>query len=114
MIDCFVAVDQLVCKEKRLTARQLIEAVEAVLMDLTKFSPCAEMLRNRQRWRAEQFSREKLAGSYLAVVREEALPYAEKYNIILSPSIQSDTRNVSMGALFGATPDGRKRRAFFA
>lgn len=109
VIDCFVAVDQLVCKEKRLTARQLIEAVEA---DFNGFDEILAMCRNAEKFGSDgelsNFHAEKLAGGYLAVVREEALPYAEKYNIILSPSIQSDTRNVSMGALFGATPDGRK------
>lgn len=49
MIDCFVAVDQLVCKEKRLTARQLIEAVEA---DFNGFDEILAMCRNAEKFGA--------------------------------------------------------------
>ena len=106
--DCFTAVDYLVFRNRKLSVEKLLEAIDA---NFEGYDDVLAMCRNVEKFGSDgdlsNYHAVRLANEYLRVLREEALPYAEKYRIILMPSLQSDTHNIKMGERFGASVDGR-------
>ncbi len=106
--DCFIAVDQLVMIEKKLTLKQLLRATEA------NFEGYAEVLalcRNAEKYGMDtplsNKHAQRLSHTASDLVIEKNKPYFERERLFLVPCMQSDTWHLKYGEGFGATPDGR-------
>lgn len=106
--DCFIAIDQLVVTQKRLTLRQLLDAVDS------NFSGHEEILalcRSADKYGMDtplsNYHAKRLASTASELVIRKSKPYFEKEKLFLIPCMQSDTWHLKYGETFGATPDGR-------
>ena len=106
--DCFIAIDQLIFIEKKLTMKELIAAVEA------NFEGYPEVL--AQLRRADKYGMDtplsnkhvyRLSHTASDIVIEKNKPYYEKERLFLVPCIQSDMWHLKYGEGYGATPNGR-------
>ena len=106
--DCFIAIDQLVMREKRVTLRELLAAVDA---NFKGYESILALCR-----RADKYGMDtplsnahvhRLSHTFCDMVIEKNRPYMEKDRVFLTPCMQSDTWHLKMGEDFGATPDGR-------
>jgi len=108
--DCFIAVDQLVMIEKKLTLRQLLDATEA---NFEGYAAVLAMCRNADKYGMDtplsNRHVQRLSHTASNLVMEKNLPYLEKERLFLVPCMQSDTWHLKYGEGFGATPDGRLR-----
>ncbi len=106
--DSFIAVDQLVFKEKRTTLRELISAVES---NFEGYPEILAMCRNAEKYGMDTpLSNEharRLSHTASEIVIEKSKPYFEKEGLFLIPCMQSDTWHIKYGEPYGATPDGR-------
>lgn len=106
--DCFIAVDSLVMKQKRLSLKRLLEAVEA---NFEGYADVLALCRNAEKYGMDtplsNYHAKRLSHTASALVIEKNKPYFEKHGLFLVPCIQSDTWHLKMGETFGATPDGR-------
>lgn len=113
--DCFIAVDQLVMLEKRLTLRQLLEATDA---DFEGYEAILALCRNADKYGMDtELSNkhaERLSHTASQLVIEKSKPYLERERLLLVPCMQSDTWHLKNGERFGATPDGRRAHAPFS
>lgn len=107
--DCFIAVDQLVMTEKKLTLKRLLEAVEA---DFDGYADVLELCRNADKYGMNtELSKKhvrRLSHTVSNLIIEKNRPYFEKERLFLVPCMQSDTWHLKYGETFGATPDGRR------
>ena len=106
--DSMIAVDQLVMREKKLTLKELLAAVDA------NFEGCEEVLalcRNADKYGMDtSLSNEharRLSHTASQLVIEKNRPYLEREKLFLVPCMQSDTWHLKCGITYGATPDGR-------
>lgn len=106
--DCFIAVDQLVFIEKKLTLKKLMDAVDA------NFEGYPEVLSLCRR--ADKYGMdtplsakhaERLSHTACELIIQKNRPYFERERLFLVPCMQSDTWHLKYGETFGATPDGR-------
>jgi len=108
VVDCFIAVDQLVLREKKLTLKQLIEATEA---NFVGYESILALCRGADKYGMDTpLSNEhvkRLSHTASAMVIEKNRPYFEKQKLFVFPCIQSDTWHLKIGELYGATPNGR-------
>ena len=106
--DCFIAVDQLVMIEKKLTLRRLADAVRA---NFEGYPDVLALCRNAEKYGMDtELSNkhaERLSHTASDLVIEKNKPYFEKEKLFLVPCMQSDTWHLKYGEGFGATPDGR-------
>lgn len=106
--DCFIAVDQLVMIEKKLTLKRLLEATEA---NFEGYADVLAMCRHADKFGMDTPLSNKhvmrLSHSASDLVMEKNKPYFEKERLFLVPCMQSDTWHLKYGEGFGATPDGR-------
>ena len=106
--DCFIAVDQLVMIEKKLTLARLLEATEA---NFTGYTDVLALCRNADKYGMDTPLSNKhvkrLSETASTLVIEKSKPYFEKERLFLVPCMQSDTWHLKYGEGFGATPDGR-------
>ena len=113
--DCFIAVDQLVMTEKRLTMKRLLEAAEA---DFEGYSDVLAMCRKADKYGMDTpLSRKhvtRLSHTAGDLVIEKNKPYFEKERLFLVPCIQSDTWHMKYGSTYGATVDGRRAFTSFS
>jgi formate C-acetyltransferase len=113
--DCFIAVDQLVMIEKRLTLKRLLEAAEA---DFEGYSDVLAMCRKADKYGMDTpLSRKhvtRLSHTAGDLVIEKNKPYFEKERLFLVPCIQSDTWHMKYGSTYGATVDGRRAFTSFS
>ena len=107
--DCFIAVDQLVMIEKKLTLERLLAATEA---NFEGYPDVLALCRNADKYGTDTpFSNQhvkRLSHTASAMVIEKNRPYLEKEGLFLIPCMQSDTWHLKYGESFGATPDGRR------
>jgi len=107
--DCFIAVDQLVMIEKKLTLKRLIDAVDA---DFEGYTDVLAMCRKADKYGMDTPLSKKhvtrLSHTASDLVIEKNKPYFEKEGLFLVPCIQSDTWHLKYGETYGATPDGRR------
>jgi len=106
--DCFIAVDQLVMREKKLTLRELLDATRANFVGYERvLSLCrhADKYGMDTKLSAQHVTR--LSRQATDMVIEKSRPYLEREGLLLTPCMQSDTWHLKMGEDFGATPDGR-------
>jgi len=107
--DCFIAVDQLVMIEKKLTLKRLLEATEA---DFNGYPDVLALCRKADKYGMDTPLSQKhvtrLSHTASDLVMEKNRPYFEKERLFLVPCIQSDTWHLKYGETYGATPDGRR------
>lgn len=115
VVDCFITVDKLVFIEKKLTLRQLLDAVDA---DFVGHERILAMCRSVEKYGSDtphtNAHVERLAGTCCDMAIEKSRPYFEKQRLFLEPCIQSDTWHLKHGETFGATPDGRRAGTAFS
>ncbi len=107
--DCFIAVDQLVMREKKLTLKRLLQATES---NFDGYADVLAMCRQADKYGMDtplsnQHVR-RLSHTASSLVIEKSKPYFEKQRLFLVPCLQSDTWHLKYGEKFGATPDGRR------
>jgi len=106
--DCFIAVDQLVMREKRVTLRELLAAVDA---NFEGYESILALCRKADKYGMDtplsNAHVHRLSHTFCDMVMEKNRPYFEKDRLFLTPCMQSDTWHLKMGEDFGATPDGR-------
>lgn len=108
VVDCFIAVDQLVMIEKKLTLKQLLEATEA---NFKGYANVLALCRKADKYGMDTPLSNKhvkrLSHTACNMVIEKNRPYLEKEGLFLVPCMQSDTWHLKYGEGFGATPNGR-------
>lgn len=106
--DCFIAIDQLIMIEKKLTLKQLLAAVDA---DFHGYEQILAWCRNSDKYGMDTALSnahvKRLSETASRLVMEKSRPYLEKEKLFLVPCIQSDTWHLKNGERFSATPDGR-------
>ena len=107
--DSFIAVDQLVMREKKLTLARLLRAVDA---DFVGYEDVLALCRNAEKYGMDtplsNFHAKRLAETASNLTIEKSKPYLEKEGLFLEPCMQSDTWHLKYGEQYGATPDGRR------
>ncbi len=107
--DCFIAVDQLVMREKKVTLKELIEATDA---DFVGYESILALCRGADKYGMDtplsNAHAARIAKTASDMVIEKSRPYLEKQRLFLVPCMQSDTWHLKCGEQFGATPDGRR------
>ncbi len=113
--DCFIAVDQLVMREKKLTLRELLLAVEA---DFVGYPQILALCRRADKYGMDtplsNAHAKRLSHTASTIVIEKSKPYLTREDLFLVPCMQSDTWHLKNGEHFGATPDGRRARTPFS
>lgn len=108
VIDLFTVVDKIVFQDKKYTLNELQKAVEANFEGYDEIlAACRSVKKFGSDDELSNYHAKKLLSGYLQIVRSHSAPYVKKYGIVLMPAVQSDTRNVTMGEVSGATFDGR-------
>lgn len=106
--DCFIAVDQLVMTEKKISLKRLSEATEA---NFVGYPDVLALCRNAEKYGMDtplsNKHAERLSHTAAALTIEKSRPYFEKEGLFLIPCMQSDTWHLKYGETYGATPDGR-------
>ena len=106
--DCFITVDQLVFRDRRLTLTNLLEAVDA---NYEGYPEILALCRNVPKYGSDDpFANSharRLSHGFAEIVMEKNRPYLKKMNLFMTPCLQSDTWHLRKGEAFGATPDGR-------
>lgn len=113
--DCFIAVDQLVFREKKLTLRRLLDAVDA------GFEGCPDVLalcRSADKYGMDtplsNYHVHRLSRTCSDLHLEKSRPYFEKQKLFLVSCIQCDTWHLKDGLRSPATPDGRLPHTAYA
>jgi formate C-acetyltransferase len=108
VVDCFIAVDQLVMREKKLTLKRLSDAVDA---NFEGYGNVLALCRNAEKYGMDtelsNMHVERLSHTVSDIVIEKNKPYLESQRLFLVPCMQSDTWHIKYGEKYGATPDGR-------
>jgi formate C-acetyltransferase len=108
VVDCFIAVDQLVMREKKLTLKRLSDAVDA---NFEGYGNVLALCRNAEKYGMDtelsNMHVERLSHTVSDIVIEKNKPYLESQRLFLVPCMQSDTWHIKYGETYGATPDGR-------
>ncbi|MBO5219295.1 MAG: hypothetical protein J6C52_07690, partial [Clostridia bacterium] len=106
--DCFIAVDQLVFREKQLTLAELRDAVDA---DFAGYERILSMCRAAEKYGMDtplsNAHTARLSRAFLDLVVELSRPYLAREKLFLEPCMQCDTHHLRFGRETGATPDGR-------
>jgi len=115
VVDCFIAVDQLVMTEKKLTLSRLLAATEA---DFKGYPDVLALCRRADKYGMDtplsNRHAERISHTASNLVIEKSRPYFEKQRLFLIPCMQSDTWHLKYGEDFGATPDGRRAHTPFS
>lgn len=113
--DSILAVDRLVLREKRLTLRELLDAVDA---DFVGHEDVLALCRHADKYGMDTpLSNEhvrRLSHTASNLVIEKSRPYLESMGLFLIPCMQSDTWHLKLATDFGATPDGRRAHTPFS
>lgn len=115
VVDSFIAIDQLVFIEKKITLKDLYNAVQA---NFVGYEEIFALCRNAEKYGMDTPLSNKHARRLSKMASdltfEKSKPYFEKEGLFLVPNIQSDTHHLRRGELFGATPDGRRKGEVFS
>ena len=115
VIDCFVAIDQLVFIEKKITLKQLSDAVKA---DFVGYENILALCQNAEKYGMDtplsNKHTKRLSETASELTLQKNKEYFEKEKLFLMPSLQSDTFHLRFGQLYGATPDGRRKNTVFS
>ncbi len=106
--DCFIVTDALVFREKKLTARTLLDAANA---NFEGYEELLAMIRRVPKYGSDTEEAnawaKRLCERYLSLIAEKNKPALAQNSIFLEPCMQSDTWHLKLGAKFGATVGGR-------
>ena len=106
--DCFIAVDQLVMIEKKLTLKQLLDATNC---NFENAPHIWAMCRNADKYGMDtplsNSHATRLSSRATELILTKNRPYYEKQKLFLVPCMQSDTWHLKLGEKYGATVDGR-------
>ncbi len=106
--DCFIATDQLVMIEKRLTLKELFNAAQA---NFEGYPEVLALCRNADKYGMDtplsNSHVRRLSHTASSLVIEKNKPYLEREGLFLVPCMQSDTWHLKYGESYGATADGR-------
>lgn len=106
--DCFIAVDQLVMIEKKLTLKELLAATDE---NFEGHDRVLALCRNAEKYGMDtplsNKHAKRLSHTACDMIIEKNRPYLEKEGLFLVPCMQSDTWHLKYGEGFGATPNGR-------
>ena len=106
--DCFIAVDQLVMIEKKLTLKELLAATDS---NFEGHDRVLALCRNAEKYGMDtplsNKHAKRLSHTACDMIIEKNKPYLEKEGLFLVPCMQSDTWHLKYGEGFGATPNGR-------
>lgn len=109
LVDNFTVVDRLVYRDKKYTLEQLLVATDADYEGYDEiFAACRAVPKFGSDEELSNYHARRVLTQYLDIMRRNAVPYAQKYGIVLMPSVESDTNNISMGECCGATFDARR------
>ena len=109
VVDCFLAVDELVFTKKLVTLKELAEAVKNNFEGNERLRQmCVSAEKYGSDGEKSNAFAKRLITAATDIVFEQSKPYFEKYGLYLAPSLQSDTWHIKCGREYGATPDGRK------
>lgn len=115
VVDSFITVDKLVFIDKKLTLRELLDAVDA---DFVGHERILAMCRSVEKYGSDtphaNAHVERLAKTCCDMAIEKSRPYFEKQRLFLEPCVQSDTWHLRLGETYGATPDGRRAGTAFS
>jgi len=115
VVDCFIAVDQLVFREKRVTLKDLLLATNS---NFEGFEKTLALCKNAEKYGMDtplsNYHANRVSKTASDLVIEKSRPYFEKYRLFLTPCLQSDTWHLKNGETFGATPDGRLAKTPFS
>ncbi|MBE6592644.1 MAG: hypothetical protein E7642_01475 [Ruminococcaceae bacterium] len=115
IVDCLVAIDQLVIRQKSVTLGELIRAADA---DFEGYEEILALCRGAEKYGMDtelsNYHAKRLAESVAGLVIEKDRPYFEREKLFLMPSIQSDTWHLKYGEQYGATVDGRRANKAFS
>ena len=106
--DCFLALDQLVVRERKITLSRLLEAVDA---NFAGFPDVLALCRGAEKYGMDtelsNYHATRLSHTASDLVVEKCKPYFASQGLFLVPCMQSDTWHLKYSEEFGATPDGR-------
>lgn len=108
VVDCFICVDQLVFKEKKLTLKQILDATDANFEGHAKiFALCKNADKFGMDTPLSNYHANRIARTASDLIINNDKEYFEKQRLFLVPCLQSDTWHIKLGRKFGATPDAR-------
>ena len=106
--DCFIVTDELVFRKKLLTLRSLLTAAAA---DFKGFEKVLALCRGVEKYGSDSERSnalaERLANGYIRIIDKFNRQCLENEGFYLQPGLETDTWNIKLGALTGATVDGR-------
>ena len=115
VVDCFIAVDTQVMREKRFTCGELLDALRA---NFKGYERILALCRGADKYGMDteisNYHAKRLCESFCEIILKENKPYFEKQRLMLVPCLQSDTWHLKCGEIYGATPDGRLAGAPFS
>lgn len=107
-VDCFVVVDELVFRQKKVTLRELLDATRA---NFKGYEHILALCRSVPKYGSDSAlsnaHAKRLAEGTMKVTVEKSRPYLEKYGLYLNPAHQSDTWHLKTGLRAEATVNGR-------
>ncbi len=113
--DCFIAVDQLVMREKKITLGELLRATDA---NFEGYGEILALCRGAEKYGMDtplsNYHVKRITETVGDLVIEKNRPYFERERLFLMPSIQSDTWHLKYGEKYGATVDGRLAHTAFS
>jgi formate C-acetyltransferase len=113
--DCFIAFDQLVVRERKMTLGELISAVDA---NFEGYERILALCRKADKYGIDtELSNahvKRITDRVSRLVIEKSRPYFERERLFLMPSIQSDTWHLKYGEQYGATVNGRLAHTAFS
>lgn len=115
VVDCFTAVDKLVFRDRSVTVKRLMEAVNA---DFEGYEDVLALARAAGKFGSgdelSNMHARRLSRAETDMAIEKSRPYFESDGIFITPCMQSDTWGLKWGNTYGATPDGRRAGEAFS
>lgn len=107
-VDCFVVLDELVFRQKKITMRQLLDAVDA---NFEGYEDVLALCRSVPKYGSDTVRSNahaaRLSKGASDITIAKSRPYLEKCGLYLAPCMQSDTWHLKVGMQMGATVNGR-------
>lgn len=108
VVDCFIVVDELVFRQKKVTLKRLLEATKA---NFVGYEDVLALCRSVPKYGSDSDLSnahvKRLAEGTARVTVEKSKPYLEKYGLFLNLALQSDTWHLKTGLQAEATVNGR-------
>lgn len=113
--DCFIAVDSLVMREKKVTLKQLLDAADN---DFVGYEDVLALCRKAEKYGMDtplsNYHVKRLSHTASEMAIQKSIPYIKEKGILLTPCMQSDTWHLKLGETYGATPNGRRANTPFS